>query len=195
MLMGRVDELQNGKFYGWAFNEDQPEEHLVIRIMRGAQVIATGVANMERRDLKDSGVGDGDHAFEILAPPNVTSFQGLMIVAQSQRSGEIPLPVATNDDRRFDEMFSAYAEQYGETLVTFKEEIDALKARCQALESGATEDGSPAALELPADLSQRLASLESRMESAEVFIIRIDEMLRHLTEEHKKKTKKRFGLF
>jgi hypothetical protein len=194
MLMGRVDELQNGKFYGWAFNEDQPEEHLVIRIMRGAQVVATGVANMERRDLKDSGLGDGDHAFEILAPPNITSFQGLMIIAQSQRAGEIPLPIATNDDRRFDEMFSAYAEQYGETLVAFKEEIDTLKKRCKALETDATKAGSPT--ELPADLTQRLVSLESRLDSTEVFIVRIDEMVRQLAEEHKKtKGKKRFGLF
>lgn len=192
MLIGRVDELQNGKFYGWAFNEEQPEEHLVIRIMRGPQVIASGVANMERRDLKESDVGDGDHAFEIMAPPNVTSFQGLMIVAQSQRAGEIPLPVATNDDRRFDEMFSAYAEQYQETLVALKAEIDALTARCQSLESSAPGQRGPT--ELPADLSNRLSSLESRMESAEVFIIRIDEALRRLTEEHKK-GKKRFGLF
>jgi len=193
MLMGRVDELQNGKFYGWAFNEDQPEEHLVIRIMRGAQVIATGVANIERRDLKEGGVGNGDHAFEIAAPPNVVSFQGLMIIAQSQRAGEIPLPIATNDDRRFDEMFAAYAEQYGETLVGFKKEIDALKKRCDALESDATEAGSPT--ELPVDLAERLIKLESRLDSTEVFIVRIDEMLRQLMEEQKKKTKKRFGLF
>lgn len=193
MLMGRVDELQNGKFYGWAFNEELPEEHLVIRVMRGAQVIATGVANMERRDLRESGVGDGDHAFEILAPPNVTSFQGLMIIAQSQRAGEIPLPVATNDDRRFDEMFSAYAEQYEGTLLGFKQEIDSLRTRVETMEADTTETESPA--ELPPDLSERLASLEARVETAEVFIVRIDEMLRQMTEEHKKKSKKRFGLF
>jgi hypothetical protein len=193
MLMGRVDELQNGKFYGWAFNEEQPDEHLVIRVMRGAQVIATGVANMERRDLREGGVGDGDHAFEIVAPPNITSFQGLMIIAQSQRAGEIPLPVATNDDRRFDEMFSAYAEQYESVLLGFREEIDALKDRCEVLEAGVPESETQA--ELPADLAQRLTSLETRIESTEVFIVRIDEMLRKLMEEHKKKGKKRFGLF
>lgn len=193
MLMGRVDELQNGKFYGWAFNEDQPDEHLVIRITRGAKVIATGVANVERRDLREGGVGGGDHAFEIAAPQDVTSFQGLMIVAQSQRAGEIPLPVATNDDRRFDEMFSAYAEQYGEALTGFREEIDALKKRCEALESDATKAASPT--ELPMDLAERLIKLESRLDSTEVFIVRIDEMLRQLMDEHKKKGKKRFGLF
>jgi hypothetical protein len=194
MLTGRVDEFQNGKIYGWAFNEDQPDEHLLVRVMRGPQVIATGVANIVRRDLAEGGMGEGDHAFEIAAPPNVVSFHSLMIVAQSQRHGEIPLPIATTDERRFDEMFSLFSERYEEALVTFKEEFDALKQRCDVLES---EDSKPASSGgLPEDLTQRLVSLETRLDAAEVFILRIDETLRKIVEDGKSRKRKRFlGIF
>lgn len=192
MLIGRVDELENGKVFGWAFNEDQPDEHLVIRVMRGSQVVASGVANIMRPDLPDAGVGDGDHAFNIPLPPNITSFSGLMIVAQSQKAGEIPLQIATNDDRRLDELFSVFSGRYEETLVALKEELDAVRARCEMLETAPRQSST----ELPDDLSQRLIRLETRMESAEVFFVRIDEMVRQLVEESKKGKKKRLlGVF
>jgi hypothetical protein len=194
MLTGRVDELQNGKIYGWAFNEEQPDEHLVVRVMRGPQVIATGVANIVRRDLAEGGLGEGDHAFEIAAPPNVVSFHSLMIVAQSQRHGEIPLPIATTDERRFDELFSMFSERYEEALVAFKAEVDGLKARCEALESEGEEPGQ--ASELPEDLAQRLIKLETQIDAAEVFIVRIDETLRKIVEDGKLRKRKRFlGIF
>src|ERR1044072_2026544 len=122
MLSGRVDELEDSKICGWAFNDDQPGEHLVIRVMRGPQVIASGVANMARRDLPDAGVGDGDHAFAVEVPASITSLQGLMIIAQSQKAGEIVLPIATNDEQRFDDMFLVFADRYEEALMKFKEE-------------------------------------------------------------------------
>jgi hypothetical protein len=194
MLIGRVDELQNGKIYGWAFNEDQPNEHLVIRVMRGAQVVATGVANIVRRDLAEGELGDGDHAFEIPTPPNVVSFQGLMIIAQSQRSGELPLPVANNEERRFDEMFSMFSERYEQTLAAFKVEIDDFRTRCDAMETTAAPGKSPT--ELPDDLAQRLIKLEARMDASEVFFIRIDEMVKKLVDQSKKGGRKRFlGIF
>jgi hypothetical protein len=194
MLIGRVDELQNGNIYGWAFNAEQPGEHLLIRVMRGPQVIASGVANMMRPDLPEAGVGDGDHAFQIPIPPNITSFQGLMIIAQSQKAGEIPLPIATNDERKFDEMFETFSARYEDVLLAFKEEVDAVKARCTALEAEQQASGM-LPVELPADLSQRLSRLEARMEAAEIFFVRIDETVRKLMEGKGGKRKRFLGIF
>jgi hypothetical protein len=194
MLTGRVDELVDGLIFGWAFNDEQPNEHLVIRVMRGPQVIASGVANIMRRDLPDAGIGDGDHAFRINVPPNITSFQGLMIIAQSQKSGEMPLPIATNDERRFDEMFTAFSARYEEVLVRFKDEMDGIKARCRALENAQQAVPTHSA-ELPADLEDRLNRLEARMEAAEVFFVRIDEAVRRLVEGKAGKRKRFLGLF
>lgn len=196
MLTGRVDEMQHGKIWGWAFNEEQPGEHLLIRVMRGPQVIAGGVANMTRPDLPEAGIGDGDHAFAIDVPPNITSFQGLMIVAQSQKAGEIALPIATNDERRFDEMFAVFADRYEDALMKFKTEVDDVKTRCLALETAAP--AAPhrlSAVQLPDDLAERLARLESRMEAAEVFFVRIDETVRKLVEGRAGKRKRFLGIF
>ena len=192
MLIGRVDELQNGKIYGWAFNEEQPTEHLIIRIMRGPQVIASGVANIMRPDLPAAGIGDGDHAFQVEVPANITSFEGLMIIAQSQKFGELPLPIANSDERRVDELFSALSKDYEEALIALKEELDAVKERCETLETKGKGAGLTA---LPEDLSQRLIRLETRMDAAEVFFIRIDEAVRKLVDEKKVKKKRFLGLF
>jgi hypothetical protein len=195
MLTGRVDDLRNAKIYGWAFNSEQPDEHLIIRVMQGPQVIASSVANIMRPDLPESGVGKGDHAFEILMPPNITSFHGLMLIAQSVKSGEIALPIATNDERKLDDLFSVFSQQYEDALIALKEELDAVQARCEALESGPVHED-VRGVDLPEDLHQRLVKLEQRIDSAEVFFIRIDESVRQLVEQAKKGRRKRFlGIF
>lgn len=192
MLMGRVDELMNSKVYGWAYNEENPGEHLVIRIMQGPRVIASGVANILRPDLPEAGVGAGDHAFEVVVPPNIESFHGLMVIAQSGKDGEVALPIASNDDRRLDELFDTFSKQYEDALVAMKEEIDSVKQRCVELEQSAPAGSAT----LPADLEHRLVKLETRMEAAEIFFVRIDETVRKLADAQKKKTRKRFlGIF
>jgi hypothetical protein len=192
MLLGRVDRIFNGKICGWAFNSDTPAEHLVIRVMRGSKVIASGVANILRPDLPEAGVGDGDHSFQIPLPTEITKMDGLMLIAQSARDGEIALPIANDDDRRIDQLFTMFSSQYEEALIALKGELDSVKERCDDF------DNAPAATStaLPADLSQRLVKLETRMEEAEVFFVRIDEMVRRLAEAQGKKTRKRFlGIF
>ena len=187
MLMGRVDELSNSKVYGWAFNDENPGEHLVIRVMHGPRVIASAVANMMRPDLPDAGIGAGDHAFQVVVPPNIESFQGLMIIAQSAKHGEIALPIASNDDRRLDDLFTLFSNRYEDALIAMKAELDALKEDRKGLRNAAS---------VPTDLDARLAKLETRMEAAELFFIRIDESVRKLTEAQKQKSRKRFlGIF
>jgi hypothetical protein len=196
MLSGRVDDVQHGKVSGWAFNDEQPSEHLLIRVMRGPQVIASGVANITRRDLPDAGVGDGDHAFSIDLPPNVTSSLELVVVAQSQKAGEIILPIATSDERAFDRMFAAFSGYYEQALIRFKEELDDVKARCLALETTERPASNHiSTAELPDDLTQRLTRLESRMEAAELFFVRIDESVRKLVEGRAGKRKRFLGIF
>lgn len=188
MLTGRVDAFQNSHLSGWAFNREAPGEHLIIRVNFGTQIVATGVANVLRPDLPKSGIGAGDHAFRIELPNNITSVNGLMVVAQSQKHGEIMLPIATNDDRTLDALFNTFTKRYDKALLQLKEDIDNLKDR-----SGDHDDSSPT--ELPHDLSERLQRLENRMESAEVFFVRIDEMMRQLVDEKKKRKKRFLGIF
>lgn len=192
MLTGRVDNFANAHLTGWAFNKEAPGEHLIIRVNFGTQIVATGVANILRPDLPKSGIGAGDHAFRIELPANITSMNGLMVIAQSQKHGEIALPIATNDDRTLDALFNSFTKRYDSSLILLKREMDSLKER---LEERGSPGGHVETPDLPDDLAQRLIRLENRMESAEVFFVRIDEMMRQLVDEKKKRKKRFLGIF
>lgn len=177
MIHGRVDEMTNGKVYGWAFDSDNPDHHLEIRITRGSSVIALGLADKMRADLPDAGVGKGDHAFEIVLPPNITSFSGLVIVAKSDTSGQATLPIATNDERRVDELFEIFARKYDDALFALKADIDDLRATSDKIEEVVPQGVSDASL---AAIDDRLKKAEKHLADLDIFIMRIDESLRAL---------------
>ncbi len=192
MLTGRIDDFQNGKIFGWAFNTDNEDEHLLIRISFGSQVIASGVANQNRPDLPDAGIGKGDHAFEISVPPHIVSLKGLVGMAQSSRHGDSVLPIASNDERHLDELFQVFADRYDEALRIMKDELDRLGEENQSLRESAKH----AVTDLPADIERRLIALEHRMETSEVFFVRIDEMMQEQIKAGRKRSGRRlFGLF
>jgi hypothetical protein len=174
VLAGRVDEMRNGKVYGWAYNSDNPEEHLEVTVNRGGDVVARGSANLFRKDLPDAGIGKGDHAFEISLPPNITSFHGVILVAKSANSGEVPLPIATNDERRVDDLFQVFAQRYDEVLLALKAEIDLL--------NGVGDLKRDRELAAIPEFDRRLSELEKRIEDFEVFVVRLDEISRVLQE-------------
>jgi hypothetical protein len=168
VIVGRVDEMTNGKVYGWAFNSDSPDEHLEVRVHRGVEVIASGQANLMRIDLPGTGVGKGDHAFEIVLPANITSFHGIMIVAKSASAGEAPLTIAANDERRVDDLFQVFAQRYDEVLIALRAEIDRLNG-AGGLKRDPELDAIP-------EFDRRLSDLEKRIEELEVFILRLEEI-------------------
>lgn len=168
MIVGRVDEMMNGKVHGWAFNSDQPDEHVEIRISRGSELLASGIADGFRKDLPDAGVGDGHHAFAVKLPDGVSSFQGLQIVARSADDGEMVLPIASKEDRKLDDLFYVFSQRYDDLLISMKADIDVVRT-----------EGAPL---LRAELEERLAKLERRLEDFEVFVIRLDEITSKLQE-------------
>ena len=183
MLTGRVDDFQNAKLFGWAFNTDQPDEHLLVKVSFGSQVIASGMANLMRKDLPESGIGKGDHAFEISLPPHIVSLHGLVVVAQSSRHGDAVLAVASNQDRHLDELFQSFSDRYEAALRTLKSEQDMLASVVTALKASPP----PAATvePLPDNLEERLSQIEDRLSANDIFLMRIDEHLKKLTAEVK----------
>jgi hypothetical protein len=187
VLAGRVDEMRNGKVYGWAYNSDKPDEHLEVTVNRGGDVVAKGAANLFRKDLPDAGIGKGDHAFEIDLPPDLTSFHGIMLVAKSVNSGAAPLPIATNDERRVDDLFQVFAQRYDDALLELKTEIDLL--------NGVADLKRDRELAAIPEFDRRMSQLENRIEDFEVFIVRLDEISRVLKERVGLKRKKSFLSF
>ena len=174
MIVGRDDVMRDGKVFGWAYNSESPDEHLEISINRGAKVIATGRANLMRDDLPDAGIGKGDHAFEIVLPPAISSLQGITLMAKSASVGEAALPIATDDDRRTDELFQILTQRYDGALVALKAEIDLLNG-VGGLQHARDITALP-------EFERRLSELEKRIEDFEVFVVRLDEISRILQE-------------
>lgn len=184
MLTGHVDTLANSMLTGWAFNSASPNEHLTIVVQDGSRRVATGVANIVRPDLPKAGVGAGDHAFKIELPPDVRSLDGLIVIAQSVGNGERVLPGTAASGKAE----SASTAQDGR-IAQLTEDLERLRRRLDGIE------GEGGMIDDPDELAARLQRLESRMESAEVFFVRIDEMMHRLIEDKKKRRKRFLGLF
>jgi hypothetical protein len=187
MLSGISDLFENQKIYGWAFNSDDPDEHLKINVKVGDNVVAEGLANVFRKDLPGAGVGDGHHAFVITLPSQVTSLRGLSIVAQSASSGNLVLPIETEEDRRINRAISEWSGRYDAILRQLQLSLRTLEAR---------GEGSQGELARSlGELSARVDDWEHRMEATEIFLMRIDNMLTSITAELGKKKKRFWGIF
>ncbi|WP_416362603.1 hypothetical protein [Phyllobacterium sp. 0TCS1.6A] len=67
-MKGRVDAIDDGRLFGWAFDPATPTKRITIRVLLDGKPIAEAVADRDRPDLKRSGIGDGSHAFEVMLP-------------------------------------------------------------------------------------------------------------------------------
>jgi hypothetical protein len=63
LLKGHIEAVERFQARGWAYDGDQPEQHLVVELVVAGQPIGTVVANLWRADLEQNGVGVGDHSF------------------------------------------------------------------------------------------------------------------------------------
>ena len=126
MLIGHIDAFERGKLYGWAFNPDDANEHLLIYVHAGNDILADGIANLRRRDLPDAGIGAGDHAFELRLPAHITSLDNLVVIGQSARHGEIVLPMLSADNQQLNTILQIYSSRYNAALQQIKAELDAV---------------------------------------------------------------------
>ncbi|MEM4934846.1 MAG: hypothetical protein QXY78_02825, partial [Thermoplasmata archaeon] len=65
---GNVDTIKDLTVYGWAINWQDPENKVDVNIFIDYKLIATAKADSFRIDLKNKGIGDGFHAFQITLP-------------------------------------------------------------------------------------------------------------------------------
>lgn len=160
-IEGLVDNANEHRLYGWAWNSADPAEQLRIELRLGGEVVVSAIADRMRPDLAKAGIGDGQHAFELpLRPEWAQRHRDLHIVARAADGTEIPLPMRA---RRVD--------------------IDPTGALARVLEATATahrqlrEDLLRATERLPADLAERQAALDAKLETLTVWLTRMDERL------------------
>lgn len=64
-MQGRVDAIDAGHVFGWAWHAERPTERLTIEAVYDGKVIAKVEANRARVDLRRNGIGDGSYAFDL----------------------------------------------------------------------------------------------------------------------------------
>lgn len=69
--VGYFDEMEGGTIVGWGWNSEEPdsavEVHVTVKDKKTAQVVGDfrPTASVERADLKENQVGNGEHGFRI----------------------------------------------------------------------------------------------------------------------------------
>jgi hypothetical protein len=87
-IRGRIDAVDGGMIFGWAYDESHPEDRLEVRILHGGQTIGRVTADRPRADLQRLGIGQGAHAFACALPDGLAAdISGLTAIAVSARSG------------------------------------------------------------------------------------------------------------
>lgn len=178
-MNGRVDAVDMGKIFGWAFDPMAPDQRLTIRVLLDGKVIAEAIADRNRPDLRRNGIGDGKHAFEIALPDPVQSrASDIVVVARNGRGSEQALRVPQPNEQaaealiaaplakvldKLDLLMAAQRQlQVSQRSLQRAPEIDAEKTEAAGL-----TDVSNAIESLKVDIGQRLNDLD-------VHLMRLD---------------------
>lgn len=86
-MKGRVDAVDDGRLYGWAFDPSAPTARVTIRVLLDGKPIAEATADQDRPDLKRSGIGDGAHAFNVMLPQFASIRAAELVVVAISASG------------------------------------------------------------------------------------------------------------
>jgi Flp pilus assembly protein TadD len=129
-LAGRVEGFRRGRCTGWAWDQRDGTRRLKVQAVWKGEVVATELADRERKDLLSAGIGDGAHAFEIALPPSVWQApdpnEVLTIqTADGQEIGTIRLP--ENDLLKSLVDLGRQAEREGDHATAIKNLEEALR--------------------------------------------------------------------
>ncbi|OWW00182.1 hypothetical protein [Rhizobium sp. R693] len=196
-MNGRVDAIDKGRVFGWAFDPMAPSQRLTVRVLLDGKVIAETVADRNRPDLRRNGIGDGKHAFEIALPDPVQSrANDVVVVARNGSGSEHALRVPQPDEQAAEALIAA-------PLARVLDKLDLLMASQRQLqvsqrslqrtteidvdkiETVGLTDVSNAVENLRVDIGQRLNDLD-------VHLMRLDgvvaAMEKNLSALHKRKS-------
>lgn len=183
MIVGRVDKMAGTSVFGWAMDDEDPAEHVTIEIISNGVVLAHGLANRFRADLKSGGFGQGDHAFELDLNSSVAASSLTVRASSSAHNGV--LEFADPDEHKFSELYDILVARY-DTLFA------AMVQRSQKFEQSFTGTLDQKIDERHSQVERQLQDFNSRLETAELSLLRIDQMVRRLVDEQQKRKRKRF---
>ncbi len=71
-MRGFVEAVAEHEVRGWTFDDAHPGRHLVVVAWLDGQPIGSSIASTSRPDLKQAGIGEGDHEFRIIFDHQIT---------------------------------------------------------------------------------------------------------------------------
>ncbi len=183
-IHGLAERAGRNSLLGWALDGSRPGHRLQLELRLGDQVISTGLADRSRADLEANGIGDGRHAFELPVAPElvhrVAEFRLFGLAADGSKRRipmrvrrPEPLPPAAVVPAPAPAPAPGLAQEHFDRL---KADVATLAQRLKQVPDGKALDdliAQHAALAgqvrgLSAALEQRLASLASRAQMAEM---------------------------
>ncbi len=180
-MKGRVDAIEEGRLYGWAFDPSYPTERLIIRVLLDEKPIAEAPADKERPDLKRNGIGDGLHAFEVMLPQFAAARAGdLVVVAANAAGNEQKLRVPKPDEQAAEALIAAPMTRILDKLDMLMAAQRQLQVNQRSLQRAApTIDSSGNAapaelLDIAGSVDALRTDLHQRMTELDVHIMRMD---------------------
>ncbi|WEX90714.1 hypothetical protein PZN02_004273 [Sinorhizobium garamanticum] len=178
-MSGRVDAIDQGRVFGWAFDPATPNERLTIRVLLDGSVIAEAVADRNRPDLKRNGIGDGSHAFEIALPEAAAVRAAeLVVTALDGRGTEQRLRVPRPDEQAAEALIAAPLTKVLDKLDVLMAAQRQLQVSQRSLLRTQNDEGGEAETQGLTAIGDAVASLRSdvaqRLDDLDVHLMRLD---------------------
>lgn len=180
-LKGRVDAIDQGQVFGWAFDPAAPDKRLTVRVLMDDKVIAEAVADRGRADLRRNGIGDGKHAFEIDLPESAAARVGeLVAIALDGQGSEHKLRVPRPDEQAAEALIAA-------PLTMVLDKLDVLMAaqrqiqvsqrsflRTQQIDQASGETESIGLIDISEAVGNLRTEINQRLNDLDVHMMRLD---------------------
>lgn len=178
-VAGRVDAIDGGRLFGWAFDPAGAGQRLKVRVLLDGAPVAEAVADRNRPDLKRNGIGDGKHAFEIALPEAVQKrSRDLVVVAITADGASQPLRVPQPDEQAAEALIAAPLTRVLDKLDVLMAAQRQLQVSQRSLQRVPNVGADPAVADGPEEPGAGIDGLRTemsrRLDELDVHLLRMD---------------------
>ncbi|KAA0687734.1 hypothetical protein [Azospirillum brasilense] len=206
VIEGRVDAVQAGRIYGWAWDRSYPTDRLAVEFRAEmpdghSVVLGRALADRPREDLVGGNFGDGHHAFEtdVAIPAGLDPTRVVAVVVAPSTGTIATFAQPSAEEKLLERTLAPHLVRIGAGLDAARRDHQQIAAGQQGIARllretqdriAAGQAGAGAAAAQQAALSDALHSLQERVAGLEVFLVRMDTTLRSFDDALKVKSAK-----
>lgn len=202
MIEGRVDALQAGRIYGWAWDRANPDDRLEVELRIDGPdgvplVLGRAAADRAREDLVGGGFGDGHHAFEadLDLPPGLDPARIVAVIRSPSTGAVHTLAQASAEEQLLERTLAPHLLRIAGGVDGARRDHQQIAAAQQGLarllrdmsERVSADRAEAATAKQQKALAEAVEDIEERVAGLEVFLVRIDGAMRGLDEALKAK--------